>query len=138
MIVATELFKFERDIGIIAATGVFAGIVIISFAFVILQATGKVPLKNDVLISVVNGQTPSIGQFGVGMASMDTFCSVFITKFVLKLNVALALEVETNCLPDKTLTCVSVESEIPSQIKDISDGKDIPQPNVFERLTGKQ
>ena len=50
--IASELFNWDKDIGIIEATGVFAGIVIISFALVILHAIGKIPLKNDVLIIV--------------------------------------------------------------------------------------
>ena len=92
----------------------------------------------EVLINVVKGQTPSMGQFGVGIANMVTSSSVLMTIFVLKLIVALALEVDTYSFPFKTLTCVSVESDIPSHINDISTGKETPQPNVLDRLTGKQ
>jgi len=83
----------DKDIGIIEHIGVPAGIVISLFGEVIIQATGKSDLKNEVLIRVVKQDAPSIKKFGAGIVSKLIFSSVLKVIPVLKLIVPLALPV---------------------------------------------
>ena len=78
--------------------------VITSFGFVIIQATGSGPAKKELLIIVVNGTAPSINRFGTGIESRLRFASVLKTNPLLKLIVPFALPEYAYFCPDNIFT----------------------------------